>query len=306
MEDTEWIEWQPKVGVVPPDGCEYRHEVWMKDKWESWKEITGDRPVNRFDLESFKFTFRIPVPTTTGVNMTFQEFKAVVYSDARPSHLRLGQWAMNKLREYSTNLYNQFAGSTLDPFNRDYLVHEFMRAVEEGWPKPPQEDDAGWEDFVPVVGEKYPDVYRYRYKPDGEYWFEGLAHGLIQTPDNASLRYQKPVTPKVETEMTTALWDSMTTQERCAYNLPAFMALGEGKKVETLYCGDEWGGAWNTVDLLTPRRVKHEPPKSLEYWITTFPDGSPDDLYEEEHDAREEVCKGGRVVRMIEAPGDDA
>lgn len=58
---SEYVKWEPVVGQVPPDGCEFigrrnTHEI----RWPVWAD-SGNRPINSNDPGLF--SFRIPAPT---------------------------------------------------------------------------------------------------------------------------------------------------------------------------------------------------------------------------------------------------
>lgn len=65
MEDTKWVKWEPKVGEVPPEGCQYDYKDTQND-WTDWDDAGPiDDPVTACHLELF--TFRIPAPTVREV-----------------------------------------------------------------------------------------------------------------------------------------------------------------------------------------------------------------------------------------------
>jgi hypothetical protein len=65
MEDTKWVKWEPKVGEVPPEGCQYGQPKREPVTWGLWKDVAQNRPLNGFDVDYF--VFRIPAPTVQEV-----------------------------------------------------------------------------------------------------------------------------------------------------------------------------------------------------------------------------------------------
>ena len=64
MEDTKWVKWEPKVGEVPPEGCQYDYKD-RQAKWTDWDYDGISTPVRGDHIEHF--VFRIPAPTVQEV-----------------------------------------------------------------------------------------------------------------------------------------------------------------------------------------------------------------------------------------------
>ena len=85
-------------------------------------------------------------------------------------------------------------------------------------------------------------------------------------------RFRRPKPANLQPEMTQAIWDSMTSEERIAYNRPAKDALWD-HPLEYFYDNKWHPNKSESIGIIHPHRVKPSQPPKPRYWLVNFDDG---------------------------------